>query len=88
MKKDKSHMERQCPRLGHPISFSYCLNDGENDLPCWKIVDCWWEYFDVLAYLKQHCSEGDLAALLASKPKPKINSILDLIEQAKNRRHT
>ena len=78
-------MERRCPRLGHPISFSYCLSGGEDDLPCWKIVDCWWEYFDVMGYLKKHYTEETLSKLLAERPKPKISSIVELIEQVKNR---
>ncbi len=86
MKEDKDHLVRQCPRLGHLIPFSYCLKDGEEGLPCWKTVDCWWEYFDVLGYLKQHYPEADLTKLLQSRPKPKINSLLDLVEQVKNRR--
>lgn len=85
MKEEKKHAVRQCPRLGHPIPFSYCLKDGEEGLPCWKVVDCWWEYFDVLGYLKEHYSEAELKKLLQTRPKPKINSIVELIEQVKNR---
>jgi hypothetical protein len=76
---------RRCPRLGGPVSFSYCMETGEGKLPCWKVIDCWWEIFDVKAYLEKVLSEDEIQELLEKKPKPKITSILELIEKAKNR---
>ena len=58
---------------------------GDNGLPCWKILDCWWETFDVSTYLKQNLPEDQFNTIVNSKPKPKITSIIDLIEQAKSR---
>ncbi len=81
-------LERQlrCPRLGHEITFSYCLTCGENQGLCWKIADCWWEFFDVVGYLKAHYPADTVSAVLTARPtKPKITSILELIEQAKQR---
>ena len=78
-----SNAERRCPRLGGPVSFSYCESCGEHQLPCFKIFDCWWECFDVAAYLKSKLSEDQFSRLVNSKPKAKVASILDLIEQAK-----
>jgi hypothetical protein len=49
------------------------------------VIDCWWELFDVRTYLEENLSEDDFRALLDQKPKPKITSILELIEKAKNR---
>lgn len=77
--------QRRCPRLGHEVSFSYCLTCGENKGLCWKIADCWWEIFDVVEYLEAHYPSETVAAVLSSRPKPKITSILELIEQAKQR---
>jgi hypothetical protein len=78
-----SDAERRCPRLGGPVSFSYCETCGEHQLPCFKIFDCWWEHFDVAAYLKNKLSQEQFERLVNSKPKPKVASLLDLIEQAK-----
>ena len=80
-----SERERHCPRLGHQILFSYCLAGGENGGPCWKIADCWWEIFDIVGYLKETFPEQTVTALMDARPKPKITSILELIEQAKQR---
>ena len=85
MEKRKGHLERYCPRLGGAITFMYCMTCGDDRSACWKVIDCWWEYFDIMAYLKENLSEDAMARLLSSKPKPKIESILDLITQAKTR---
>ncbi len=77
--------QRRCPRLGHEVSFDYCLTCGENVGLCWKIADCWWEIFDVVGYLRKHYPEDTVAALLTARPKPKLASIVELIEQAKQR---
>ena len=85
MDTSKDNLERRCPRLGGPVSFRYCMLYGDNGLPCWKIFDCWWETFDVATYLKQNLSEDQFNTIVNSKAKPKITSIIDLIEQAKSR---
>jgi len=77
--------ERRCPRLGSLIQFSYCMNCSDSHLPCWKVIDCWWEIFDVKAYLQTNLSAEDFQELMNQKPKDKVMSLLELIEQAKNR---
>ncbi len=77
------HFERRCPRLGGNVSFHYCTISGDADIPCFKIFDCWWEYFDVVAYLKKTLTEEQFHRLVNSKPKPKVASLVDLIGQAK-----
>ncbi|MBW2555324.1 MAG: hypothetical protein JRE07_00225, partial [Deltaproteobacteria bacterium] len=59
--------------------------NGEDGLPCWKIFDCWWESFDVVEYLKKSLPEDTFKKLVNAKPKPKMVSLVELIEQAKNR---
>ncbi|MCF8069050.1 MAG: hypothetical protein K9L30_10735 [Desulfobacterales bacterium] len=86
MKIDEDKLERRCPRLGGQIAFRYCLNCSEDHQPCFKIMDCWWEQFDIAGYLKENLSEAAYEKIAGnSKPQPKIASLLDLIEQAKNR---
>ncbi|MDM8551167.1 hypothetical protein QUF72_13870 [Desulfobacterales bacterium HSG2] len=79
----KNHLERRCPRLGGPVSFQYCETCGDEELPCFKIFDCWWEYFDVTAYLQEKLAEDQFNKLVHSKPKPKVASLVDLIKQAR-----
>ena len=76
-------LERRCPRLGGPVSFSYCKTCDEDQQPCFKIIDCWWETFDVVRYLKDHFSEEQFNRLTNATPRPKIASLVELIEKAK-----
>jgi hypothetical protein len=77
---NNDHLERRCPRLGGPVFFGYCRRDAGEGTPCWKILDCWWEYFDVTACL----SEAELNAVKTSTLKPKVSSILELIARAQH----
>jgi hypothetical protein len=72
---------RHCPMLGHEVTFSYCRTPG-GDIPCLKIFDCWWEAFDVTAFMKTNYPP-DVISRITEPPKPKISSLLDLIENAK-----
>ena len=72
----------RCPRLGSPVTFHYCETTGEDGLPCFKIFDCWWEFFNVVDYLKGKMTERQFELLSAKRPKPKITGILELIEKA------
>jgi hypothetical protein len=85
MAKEKNPLERRCPRLGGPVPFSYCKKSGENQQPCFKIIDCWWETFDVVRYLKDNLPEDQFSQLMDARPRPKIASLVELIEQAKKR---
>ncbi|MBW1892905.1 MAG: hypothetical protein JRI91_04320 [Deltaproteobacteria bacterium] len=83
---DTDNLEQRCPRLGNRVTFQYCLDYGSDGrLPCWKVIDCWWEIFDILTYLKDNFSEEDVKALETARPKSKITSLVELIEQAKKR---
>ena len=51
----QDHRTRHCPMLGHVIGLGYCRAPGV-DLPCGRILDCWWEQFDVEAFIQAHYS--------------------------------
>ncbi|MCK5098907.1 MAG: hypothetical protein KAR45_12445 [Desulfobacteraceae bacterium] len=75
----------RCPRLGHQINFSYCRSENKG-IPCFKTLDCWYHHFDVHTYLKDKLTEQDFKKAFLNKGKPKVFSLLDLIEQAKERK--
>ena len=85
MDESKDQLERRCPRLGGSITFQYCRLCGDAGLPCWKIFDCWWEVFDITDFLKENLPGDAFDRLVDAKPKPKISSLVELIEQAKQR---
>jgi hypothetical protein len=82
-------LERRCPRLGGDVAFGYCKHCGERKTPCFKILDCWWERFDVVDYMRS-CLPADAFEALQRERKPpdKVASLLDLIQQAKDRAST
>jgi hypothetical protein len=75
----------RCPRLGHPISFSYCRSENMG-IPCFKTLDCWFEHFPVEGYLREALTGDEWAKAFQPSGKTKVMSILELIEQAKGRR--
>lgn len=70
-----------CRMLGHEITFAYCRQTAGAQ-PCRKVLDCWFETFDVEAFARQHFTAEQISAIV-SPPKPKMASIIELIEQAK-----
>ncbi|MFW6080333.1 MAG: hypothetical protein ACOC7W_00355 [Desulfosalsimonas sp.] len=76
-------LEIRCPRLGSIIPFRYCLISGERDMPCFKILDCWWEIFDVEAYLRKNLPEGVFRNLIGAQPRPKVASIVEIAEKVR-----
>ena len=87
MKKANPKLERRCPRLGGPVPFSYCMDTGEDQQPCFKVVDCWWDTFDIVRYLQDNLPEDQFERLMQARPRPKIASLVELIEQAKSRKN-
>jgi hypothetical protein len=75
------HLEQYCRMLGHEIRFGYCrlLPEGR---PCRLIVECWQGRLDVASFLNARYSRDQIEAFLAP-PKPKLNSLIELIERAK-----
>ena len=82
---DPERIERRCPRLGGDVAFGYCKVCGEEKMPCFKVFDCWWERFDVVAHMQACLSPEAFNALSASRPQPKVTSLVDLIRQAQER---
>src|ERR1035437_188464 len=77
----------RCPRLGHDPTFGYCRQESRGK-PCRLILDCWWERFDVRAFLQAHLPEEDMAQVEragAAPPPSKVLSSVEMIQQAKDR---
>lgn len=74
----------RCPRLGHQITFSYCRTENMG-LPCFKTLDCWFEHFLVEEYLRRELSPQVWDNVFGRPPKPKMLSLVEMIEKAKRR---
>lgn len=77
--------KRRCPRLGNVVAFDYCLEENGSRQPCWKAIDCWWEHFDVVTFLKERLTPEAFERLENGRPKPKVTSLIEQIEAARAR---
>ncbi len=71
----------RCPRIGGEVNFRYCRCEN-NMLPCGWIAGCWRMRIDINKFLEDHYSNEELNRVFAL-PRPKIEGLLNLIEQAK-----
>ena len=85
MEAAEKQLTRRCPRLGGPVSFHYCRTCEPDKQLCWKIIDCWWETFDVVRYLQERLSPEQINRLKGKKGRAKIVSIIENIEHAKSK---
>lgn len=74
---------RYCPKLGHEIAFSYCRAPGE-EVPCKRMYDCWWQQFDVHAFVAEHYDE-QTRATMAAPPADRATSLFEILKQAQER---
>jgi hypothetical protein len=72
----------RCRRLGHMVTFRYCRTQ-EGERLCGSIMDCWWEVFDVRAFLREHLQEETLRAVSRREPRPKLAGLLELAQRAR-----
>ena len=73
----------RCPRIGGDVNFKLCRSEN-NMLPCRWVVGCWQMHMDVNTFLEDHFSKKELDKIFVN-PKPKIESLVEIIEQAKKR---
>jgi hypothetical protein len=85
MKNTSEKLVRRCPRLGGPVDFFYCESCEPLRRPCSKIIDCWWETFDVRRYLKDNLAPDVFEKLSHRQPEQKINQLVTLIARTKKR---
>lgn len=74
----------RCPRLGHQIPFSFCRSENRG-LPCFRTLDCWFEHFQVEEYLREELRSEEWEQVFGKPAKPKLTSLVELIEEAKQR---
>ncbi len=74
----------RCPRLGGEAPLTYCMQEA-GDLPCHRIIFCWQPFFPVEAYLRKTLSPQKWEKFADRKPKEKIASLLELIEESKSK---
>ena len=69
------------------MTFGYCRQESRGK-PCRLILDCWWERFDVRSFLQANLPEEAMAQVEgagAAPPPSKVLSLVEMIQQAKDR---
>jgi len=51
-------------------------------LPCFKTLDCWYIYFEVVEYLQQQLSVAEWQESFEKPQTPKLLSLAELIDKA------
>jgi hypothetical protein len=72
----------RCPKLGHTVTFSYCRMENKG-LPCFKALDCWFQYFPVEGYLRERLTKEEWETSFERERPTKVQSLLELIDAAK-----
>jgi hypothetical protein len=72
----------RCPQLGGEVPFHYCRTVNE-DLPCRRIIVCWEFRIEISKFLNENYSVEQIERALAPPTKTRIETILELVEKAK-----
>lgn len=72
-----------CRTLGHYVPFRYCRTVND-EIPCRKIKDCWFEKLDIEQYISKSYSDSEQEQIFASPPD-KISTLVDLIKKAQEK---
>ncbi|MEW6375593.1 MAG: hypothetical protein AB1502_07355 [Thermodesulfobacteriota bacterium] len=73
----------RCPMLGGEVPFHYCRTMNE-DLPCRRIMVCWEFRIEISKFLSEYYTIEQIQRALAPSSKTRVETILELIEKAKN----
>lgn len=84
---DPVALPTHCPRLGGTVTLGYCLAPAQ-EAPCDRILDCWWEVFDIQRFLEQNVPEGLRSRIGASRRMDRLDLILDTIRSLTNQKVT
>ncbi|MCL5122901.1 MAG: hypothetical protein M1511_00080 [Deltaproteobacteria bacterium] len=74
--------EIRCPKLGGPVTFSYCCVEARN-LPCSRAIRCWCDRFDVESFFMDKLGEDKFRLAFEKPQQSKLENILELIDRAK-----
>jgi hypothetical protein len=74
--------EIRCPRLGGPVTFGYCRVENVGR-PCPRTIVCWQVHFDAEALFRKNMTPDEFAETFLQPPRPKMATLIELIERAK-----
>ncbi len=72
-----------CRTLGHYVPFRYCRTVND-EIPCRKIKDCWFEQLDIERFITENYSVKEIGRIFAPPPE-KLTTLIDLIKKAQEK---
>jgi hypothetical protein len=77
--------EIRCPRLGHQVALAYCYRMAENR-PCRRLFHCWEGVLPRLrTAVSRLLSAEEFQRYFETPPPPKLVTLVELAEKAKNK---
>jgi hypothetical protein len=73
-------VHRACPRLGHPVPFSYCRAES-GTMPCAMAIHCWYDQFLVEDYFRRVLTPEEWEEVFDRPPKSRITRLLEIVEE-------
>jgi len=83
MKEQYDEKNGYCRMLGHTLAFRYCRT-MQSGLPCHNILNCWFERFDIEAFVSAYYSEEELQEIF-QPPKMKIATMAEVIDKVQKK---
>ena len=74
--------EMRCPKLGGPVTFSYCCVEAIN-LPCSRAIRCWCDRFEAESFFRRKLGDEEFRLAFENPQPTRLENILELIERAK-----
>ena len=73
-----------CPRLWHLVPFDYCRREN-GKLPCFKAIDCWYDYFLVEDYFREVLTPEEWEVVFDRPQKDRLSRLLETVDEVSKR---
>lgn len=78
------HIELRCPRLGGPVTFGYCRQAGQDNLPCAKALTCFRLRFPVEEYFRAVLREETFARIFDQPMEGRVERLFRVVDEARD----
>ncbi len=85
MKEQYDNEEGYCRMLGHRLPFRYCRTANNDEFPCRKIMDCWYDVFPVLEFLAENYTEDELKQAFQPQPKTRMATLIEIVNKVRDK---
>ena len=79
MKTEFDDVKGYCRMLGHMLTFRYCRSVND-ELPCRKVMDCWYDKFPVQEFLSENYTEEELKKAFGMQQN-RLSTIISIVQK-------